>query len=172
MFFELIATFVAGLGAAGIVLLLGRLTGGRLPRWLTPLAAGAAMIGVAIWSEMTWGQRTAAALPESVEVAERVEESAWWRPWTYVWPQTTRMMAVDTASIRTNAAADNTRLVDLYLFARWQPATLVPQLVRCSEPARADVTDAALAEPQAADWRPVPADSDLIRLACKEPANG
>lgn len=172
MFLELIATFVAGLGAAGIALLLGRLSRGRLPRWSAPVAAGAAMIGVAIWSEMTWASRTAGGMPAGFEVAETVSHTAWWRPWTYVWPQTVRLMAIDTGSVRTNEAAPDTRLVDLYLFARWQPVNRVPQLLRCSEPARADVTDAALAEPLGADWRPLAEDSDLIRLACKEPSDG
>jgi hypothetical protein len=172
VFFELIATFVAGLGAAGVMLLVNRVLGGRLPKWTIPVAAGATMIGVAVWSEMTWGARTARSLPDSVEVAERVTDSAWWRPWTYVWPQTVRLVALDTESIRTNDTAEDTRLVDLYLFGRWRPTAFVPQLVRCSDPARADVTDAALADPGTAVWRPVSADSDLIRLACKEPANG
>lgn len=172
MFLELVATFVAGLGAAGLMLLLSRLTRGRLPRWTIPVAAGAAMIAVGVWLEMTWGRRTADNLPPTIEVAERVTDTAWWRPWTYIWPQTIRMVAVDTASIRTNEAAEDTRLVDLYLFQRWQPIRLVPQLVRCSDPARADVSDEALAEPQGAAWRSLSADSDIIRLACKEPANG
>ncbi len=172
MFLELVATFVAGFGAAGVVLLLNRITAGRLPGWAMPAAAGAAMIGVTIWSEMTWASRTVDGLPDGFEVAETVPNSAWWRPWTLVWPQTMRLMAVDTGSIRTNEAARDTRLVDLYLFARWQPVNRVPQLVRCSEPARANVTDAALAEPQGADWRPVPDNSNLIRLACKETSDG
>lgn len=172
MFLELIATFAAGLGAAGVVLLLNRITGGRLPGWAMPVAAGATMIGVAIWSEMTWADRTADALPDGIEVAETVTESAWWRPWTYLWPQTTRFIAVDMASIRTNPAARETRLLDLYLFARWQPVARVPQLVHCSMPGLADVTDASLAEPDAADWRPVAENDALLRLACKEMSNG
>ncbi len=172
MFLELIATFVAGFGAAGVVLLLNRITSGRLPRWAMPVAAGATMIGVAVWSEMTWADRTEETLPDGLEVAETVSRSIWWRPWTYARPQTVRMMAIDTTSIRTKDAADDARLVDIYLFERWQPPRLVPQLVRCSDPARADVTDATLAEPGSADWRPVPGDSTLIRLACKEPSNG
>ena len=33
MFVELIAAFVAGIAAAGVVMLVNRLLGGRLPRW-------------------------------------------------------------------------------------------------------------------------------------------
>ncbi len=168
MFLELIATFAAGLGAAGLCLLINLATGGRLPRWAMPVAAGAAMIGVTISSEMTWASRTVDGLPESIAVAETVSESAWYRPWTYVWPQATRLMAVDTATVRKNDAAPDTRLIELYLFARWQPTQQVPQLIDCATSARADVTDAALADPAAASWQPVPEGGDLIRLACEE----
>jgi len=168
MFLELIATFVAGLGAAGIVLLVNRLSRGRLPRWAMPVAAGAAMIGTAISSEMTWATRTASGLPDGVAVAETVSESAWYRPWTYLWPQGTRLMAVDTATVRSNEAAPDTRLIDLYLFARWQPTQRIPQLIDCIAGARADVSDAALADPSAAAWRPLSDQNTLIELVCKE----
>ncbi len=168
MFLELIAAFVAGLGAAGMVLLLNRATIGRLPRWAMPVAAGAAMIGMGIALEMTWAERTARGLPEGVAVAETVSESAWWRPWTYVWPQTTRMMAVDTDSVRSKDAAPDTRLVDVYLMARWQRTQRVAQLIDCAMGARADVTDAALADPAGAAWQDLPETSDLAQLVCEE----
>ncbi|MEL7115964.1 MAG: hypothetical protein AAGP08_10295, partial [Pseudomonadota bacterium] len=72
MFIELIATFVAGLGAAGLVLVINMLTKGRLPKWVMPVAAGAAMIGVAISNEYTWGARTADGLPDGLVVVEEV----------------------------------------------------------------------------------------------------
>ncbi|MYF88370.1 MAG: hypothetical protein F4186_02705, partial [Boseongicola sp. SB0676_bin_33] len=87
MLLELMAAFAAGLGAAGLVLMANFMTGGRLPRWSMPVAAGGAMIGMAISSEMTWAARTADGLPEGVAVAETVSASVWYRPWTYVWPQ-------------------------------------------------------------------------------------
>lgn len=168
MFLELIATFVAGLGAAGAVLLINLATGGRLPRWAMPVAAGAAMIGMAVTLEMTWAARTVQGLPEDVAVAQTVSENAWWRPWTYLWPQATRLMAIDTATVRTNDVAPDTRLVDVYLLARWQPTRRLPQLIDCTTGARADVNDAALADPASASWQPVPASSTLVELACKE----
>ena len=54
MFWELIAVFVAGFAGAGAVMLLNRVTGGRLPRWLMPLGAGAAMLVATISSEYGW----------------------------------------------------------------------------------------------------------------------
>ena len=168
MFLELIGTIFAGLGAAGVVLLINIVTRGLLPKWAMPVAAGGAMIAMSIFLEMTWANRTAETLPEGVVVAETLSETAWWRPWTYVWPQATRMMAVDTDTVRTNPDAPGTRLVDLYLFARWQPPARVAQLIDCEAKARADVTDAALADPGAADWLLLGDDNDLAEITCKE----
>ena len=39
MFIELIAVIFAGLACAGMAMLLNRVTGGRLPRWIVPVAA-------------------------------------------------------------------------------------------------------------------------------------
>ncbi len=169
MFLELIATFAAGAGAAGVVLILNMLTKGRLPRWAMPVAAGLAMIGVAISSEVSWGTRTAEGLPEGVVVVDEVQETAWYRPWSYLAPPTTRLVALDTQSVRTNADAPDLVLADLYLFARWRPSARVPQLLNCKDTTRADVTDATLSDPASATWRP--AETRLIAEACKESAD-
>ncbi|THH36106.1 hypothetical protein E4Z66_13695 [Aliishimia ponticola] len=170
MFFELIATFVAGLGGAGLVLALNAITGGRLPKWSMPVAAGLAMLAMTIGSEMTWGSRTAGNLPEGVSVVEEVTETAWWRPWTFLSPQVVRLITVDAGSAQTNPAAPDIRLVDMYLFARWQPAVRIGQLVRCAgAPARADADAAALKDPAAATWHPAP--PALTALVCKEIPN-
>ncbi len=166
MFLELIATFAAGIGAAGIVLILNRLTSGRLPGWAMPAGAGLAMLAVTVFMEMSWGARTIRALPQGVAVVETVQDKAWWRPWTYLAPQTVRLVTLDTASVRENPAAPGVRLVDLYLFARWQPPARVPQLVRCDPAGRADPSEAALADPASASWRA--AAPALTELACKE----
>ncbi|TRD15395.1 hypothetical protein [Palleronia caenipelagi] len=167
MFLELIATIFAGLGAAGVAMALNKFTGGRLPRWIAPVAAGAAMLGVTIWSEMTWAERITDGLPSGVVVAQEVSETAFYRPWTYIWPQTTRLVAVDVVTAKRNEAAPETRLVDLYLFGRWKPTSRVPQLIDCTTGQRADVTDATLANPRAAGWRAIDETSELNTLVCE-----
>ncbi|MEM0946514.1 MAG: hypothetical protein AAGK37_03840 [Pseudomonadota bacterium] len=169
MFLELIATFAAGAGAAGIVLILNMLTKGRLPRWAMPVAAGLAMIGVAISSEVSWGARTTEGLPEGVVVVDEVKETAWYRPWSFLAPPTTRLVALDTGSLQTNPDEPGIVLADLYLFARWRPSARVPQLLNCAETTRADVTDATLSDPDTATWRT--AEARLIKAACKENAD-
>ena len=167
MFFELIATFAAGIAAAGFALIANHLSGGRLPRWALPVAAGVAMLGYTVWSEYTWGPRTRAALPEGVEVLMTVEETRVWKPWTYVVPQTTRIMALDRESVQTNAQAPGILLADLYFFARWTPPAKRPQLVNCAEGARADVSGAALSDPSGATWRSMAEDDPLSEALCQ-----
>ena len=167
MFLELIATFAAGFATAGVVLLINLVTRGRLlPRWVMPVAAGGAMIAYAVWSEYTWAERTIAALPEGLSVVQTIEEKKAWKPWTYLAPQVTRLVAADTGTARKNPEAPGTQLVDLYFFGRWQAVNKVPQLIDCAAMARADVTDAALADPAAASWITLEASDPLIRTVC------
>lgn len=154
MFLELIATFAAGFGGAGIVLVLNLILGGRLPGWAMPVAAGLAMLAIAVASEYSWGSRTIAGLPEGVEVIEQIDQSKWYKPWTFIVPQTTRIIAVDTDNLRTKPEAADLSLADLYLFARWQPPVQVAQLIDCRGGQRADATVEALNSPSLAHWYP------------------
>jgi hypothetical protein len=167
MLFELFATFAAGIAAAGLALMAGHLSGGRLPRWFTPVAAGAAMLGYAVWSEYTWADRTIAGFPDGIEVLTTVEDSRVWKPWTYLVPQTTRIMALDREALQTKADAPGVVLADVYLFARWTPPAKRPQLVDCEAGARADVSSAALADPEAADWKNVGGEDPLMEALCR-----
>ncbi|MDP7149885.1 MAG: hypothetical protein QGI08_06265 [Paracoccaceae bacterium] len=166
MFLELIAVFAAGFGAAGLVLCLNIITRGRLPKWVMPVAAGAAMIGMSIWSEMSWADRTVAGFPDGLVVVEEISETAWWRPWTYLKPQTTRIMAVDLPSQRSNDANPAVVLVDVILFARWQPANAIPQFVDCELKKRAKVTERALADLSQANWQDFPEGNSLLPKLC------
>lgn len=156
VFLELIATFAAGFGGAGLALALNMLSGGRLPRWSMPVAAGLAMLAVAVASEYTWGSRTASGLPEGVSVVEEYTQTSAWKPWTYVVPQTMRMVALDRQSARRNADHPDIQLVDLYLLERWQPPAKLAQFVDCGSGTRADATDRNLADLSAARWHPAP----------------
>lgn len=167
MFFELIATFAVGIGAAGLALVVGHLSRGRLPRYAAPIVAGIAMLSYAIWSEYTWADRTVGALHESFEVLVSVEEAKIWRPWTYVVPQVTRLMVLDRAGVQTNPDAASILLADVYLFGRWAAPIKRPQLVDCTNDARADVTEAALADPSQAEWVTVGAEDPLIKALCQ-----
>ena len=113
MFFELIGTIIAGAAAALLVWAINRALKGRLPNWLVPAAAGAAMLLATISSEYSWYKRTAATLPAGMEIAQTVEEKAFYRPWTYARPYVSRFVAVDYAGARSHPDIEGQRIVDL-----------------------------------------------------------
>ena len=166
MFLELIATFAAALGAAGLVLLINKLTGGRLPKWVMPVAAGLTMITYAVWSEYSWANRTQAELPAGMVVVKPIEQQMFWKPWTYIKPQVAALVVLDHAGIKTRPENADIKLADLYVFARWRRTAVVPQFLDCARGMRADVSDAALADPTRAQWRPVEADDKVLEIAC------
>ncbi len=166
MFLELIATFTAALGAAGLVLLINKLTGGRLPKWVMPVAAGLTMIAYAVWSEYSWADRTQAELPTGMVVVKRIEQQVFWKPWTYIKPQVAALAVLDHAGMKTRPENTDIKLADLYVFARWRRTAVVPQFLDCARGMRADVSDAALADPTKAQWRPVAADDKVLEVAC------
>lgn len=175
MFWELIATLSAGLGAAGVALVLRALTLKKLPNWIIPVFAGAGMLGFQIYSEYTWFSHQRSLLPAGVEVVRTAQESSGWRPWSYLYPQTMRFIAADVKNAATNQQNPALVLVDLYFFERRMSARRVPQVIHCQQQARADFT-AELAIPTAADvvsagWHKLAADDRLLQLLCHEKAH-
>lgn len=163
MFIEIIGVFVAGFAGAGIALVLGKLSGGRLPRWSMPIGAGAAMLLAAIALEYSWYDRTADGLPDGMRVAETVTSQAAWRPWTYAFPMTDRFVAVDYATAQTNTQNPDLYLADLYFFGRWRPVTSVEVMIDCAEGRRADP---ALGDGSPPVWRAVGADDAIVATLC------
>ncbi|MBO6757245.1 MAG: hypothetical protein JJ902_13020 [Roseibium sp.] len=170
MFVELIATFVAGLAAAGLVMLVNKVLGGRLPRWFTPVGAGAAMILTTIANEYGWYPRTKNTLPDEVVVAETVENTAFYRPWTYIWPFVERFAAIDTATIQTHPGQPGVKLADVYFFGRWSPVNKLPVLADCPGQRRAALADAVTFQKDGtvngADWIKVSADDPIVSTIC------
>jgi hypothetical protein len=170
MLFEFVATIVAGFGAAGVALLLRKLSGGRLPSWIVPIAVGGAMLGYAIWSEYSWFGRSVAGLPEGVVVVSQGESSAPWRPWTYLAPMTDRFVALDTRSVQTNDAAPDQRIAETYFFARWNPTRRISAVFDCDGLRRAPMVEGLAMDEDGritdADWVDVPADDPALRAVC------
>lgn len=172
MFFELMGTVLAGLATALLVFAIRRFAPDRVPRWLIPAAAGAAMIAAAISNEYGWYERTASRLPAGFEVANTIEEQAVWRPWTYLVPLTSRFVAVDRASVRTNDDVAGQRIVDLYFFGRWTPVHTVPVLFDCNAGRTAtlvqDVQFGEDGQVAGADWSPIASDDPVFMTACED----
>lgn len=172
MFFELIGTIVAGATAALLVWAINRTLKDRLPKWLIPAAAGAAMLAATISSEYSWYARTVATMPEGIVVAQTIEETALYRPWTYTAPFISRYVAVDQVSTRTHPDQPDQRLVDLVFYGRWTRTAKVPMLFDCAENRRADVVDGiSFGEDGAvanAQWFPLAPTDPLLRTACED----
>lgn len=170
MFLELIGTIFAGFAFAGIVMVLNKVTGGRLPRWMTPVAAGLGMIGMTITSEYSWYDRTRDTLPEGMTVIQEVESRALYRPWTYAVPFVDRFAAIDAGSVRTNEQVPEQRLVELYFFGRWAPVSKLPVVVNCKEFSRANLADGAEFADDGrllnADWIDVTASDPIVEATC------
>ncbi|PXA71572.1 hypothetical protein [Vibrio sp. 11986-1-5] len=171
MFWELIATFSAGLGAAGIALLLRAITLKKLPKWIIPVFAGAGMLGFQIYSEYNWFSHQRSLLPAGVEVIRTAQESSGWRPWSYLYPQTLRFVAADVNNASVNQRYPALVLVDLYFFERRMSARRVPQVVDCEAGARADFSDdlliPATAENITSGWHKLATDDRLLLLLCQ-----
>jgi hypothetical protein len=171
MFIELIATVFAGIACAGVAMLLNRVTGRRLPKWLTPVAAGLGMLAMTVSNEYTWFDRTAAELPEGIEIAMTVENQSWFRPWTQAYPYVERFVAVDTGTARTNAAVPDQRLANLYFFGRWSPIDQAPVLFDCAEARSAVLIDGAAFGVDGtitdAQWEAMPEDDPILTLVCE-----
>jgi len=171
MFLELIAVIFAGFALAGLVMLLNKLTRGRLPRWAAPVAAGIGMITATIYSEYGWHDRTAAALPEGFVIAQSIENQSLYRPWTYIVPYYDRIAAIDTQSLQGHASHPEQKLATLYFFGRWAPVNKVQAAMDCRGWRRALVTSttvfAADGTIAGLDWVQASESDALLRIACK-----
>lgn len=141
MLYEFIATIAAAFGLAGVALIithLMKLAGKKTPKWLIPSFAAIGIFGFQIHQEYNWYNQQVEQLPEGVRVVKTIEESAWFRPWSYVKPQTVRFIAVDRDNASRQMNNENIYLVNLYLFERRMSVQQVPQVIDCAAPARAD----------------------------------
>lgn len=171
MFLELIAVIFAGMAGGGLMAIIIKFSGSRLPKWLTPVAAGGAMIAATVSSEYSWYSRTAATLPEGFQVLETVETNAFYRPWTYVVPLTERFVALDTASVQTNSAQPDLRLAQVYFYGRWSPLNRLNVAADCGTGSRAALTDGISFDDsgsiEGAQWVTAPEEDTLLSAVCE-----
>lgn len=95
MIWHLVAVFITGLGCGGIAFLAMRISRGRLPTWIVPVAAGVGMLGYQIYYDYSWFDFKQSQLPEGAVVIESSRTSISWKPWTYLLPLTTRFSLID-----------------------------------------------------------------------------
>lgn len=135
MLWTLIAIGISGLGAAGIAMLLRKLTGNRLPKWIIPAFGGLGMLAYQIYYEYSWFEHQLQRQPaESVLVASETGEVLW-RPWTYYWPLTNAFTVLDSKSLqRQDASGNNVVAFNLYRFEKQHidRVSHQPHLLNCT----------------------------------------
>ncbi len=135
MLWTIIAVAVSGLGAAGIALLLRKLSGNRLPKWLIPVFAGAGMLAYQISWEYSWFEHQSARQPEGALVVATEQNPEIWRPWTFHFPMTNAYTVLDTTRID-KRLVDNDTVASfmLYRFEKQHVDRVVPQayLLNCT----------------------------------------
>lgn len=180
MLYEFIATMAAGFGLAGVALLithLSKLAGKRAPRWLVPLFAAIGIFAFQIHQEYNWYSQQVARLPAGVHVVKTAEQSTWFRPWSYIKPQTLRFIAADSGNARAQISNQDIYLVNLYLFERRRSVQQIPQIIDCRAPARADyfrpekIGELTIEEhvDQTSQWRALSKDDPLFINICSKP---
>ncbi|WP_157315205.1 hypothetical protein [Chitinibacter sp. GC72] len=171
MIWELIATVVAGVGAAGIALFLHRLKPTRFPRYLIPFFAGAGMLGFSIYGEYSWFKHTENRLPQGVKVVHVVDGSSWWRPWSFVAPHKLQFVALDTNSRTENTLNPEFIRIDLYFFEYRHPTRMLRQIVDCQRKKRTAFSENLVLPPTGAvsgsEWQALAVDDKIYQLSCQ-----
>lgn len=171
MFFNLLATFMIGVLAASVVFVLIRASGGRLPKWLMPVAAGAAMLGYNIWNEYTWYARTVATLPAKFVLADAAAPSASpLSPWTYAVGRVESFRVLDTTTAARNPKRPGYVIAQLYRLQRLSPAAKTSVILDCNGRQVADITPSTTFDddgfPTNVTWSAIPSASRLPDLLC------
>ncbi len=116
MIWTVIAMVAAGLGAAGIALILRKITGNLLPKWIIPVFAGAGMLGYQISWEYAWFDHQQQRLPaESVVVATETTPNTW-RPWTHTFPMITAFTVLDSNAVAQQRLNEDTIVARFMLY--------------------------------------------------------
>ncbi|WP_166252443.1 hypothetical protein [Marinobacter salicampi] len=116
MFWNLVATVFAGLGAAGIALGIRSITFKKAPKWIIPVFAGLGMMAYQVYIEYTWFDHMQARLPEGTVVVSSQEEQIFYRPWSYAFPQITSFTVLDKQSISRDLPDQDVVRFELYHF--------------------------------------------------------
>ena len=171
MIWEFVATISAGLGAAGIMMMI-RLFVKKLPKWLVPAAAGLGMIGFQVYSEYTWFDHTRSLLPASAMVVAEVPESTFYKPWSYVKPQVLKFVAIDSTKTASVGESGQVLQTNLYFFERRMSAQTWPILINCQTRLQANAPQQNNGEPLSVDadaWSKTDYSEKIALAICPKP---
>ncbi|WP_413205603.1 hypothetical protein [Rhodospirillum sp. A1_3_36] len=140
MLFDLIVVACVGLAAAGLLMLVFRITGRKAPKTLLLVTVGVTVILFNSWNRYTWADRIAAALPKDVAVIQRIPSESPFEPWTYIFPQDSGLVIFDKPETRTNPDYPQKVWVQLLLIGRDEPEPLkLQRIVDCASKSWASV---------------------------------
>lgn len=159
MFWEIIATVIAGLGSAGIVLS-ARLLIKKLPKWLVPAGAGLGMLGFQVYSEYTWFEHTRSMLPKTATVVASTGVPAFYKPWSYYHAPVLKFITVDKNNVSPTDTPDILQ-TNLYFFERREPAQTMSILVNCKDGVQSDLTTSSTP-----NWGKLPFTDDIVKAIC------
>ncbi|MCW1932457.1 hypothetical protein [Pararhodobacter zhoushanensis] len=170
MLIDFVGSLATGFGLMGIVLLVNRLIlRNRIDRWIYPATVAFGMVAFTIWAEYTWPSRTITAQPQ-LALASENGEAVFYRPWTFIWPQVTRMTAINLAETRTHPDQPGMVMTQVVFIGRWEPTRGVVVIYDCVNNARADVVEGVAMNAdgtlEGAEWFPLDADNPVLRTAC------
>lgn len=169
---EFIITVLVGAVAAVLTLGARGVVPCRLPLWAPAAAAALAMAAFTLWSDYGWAMRARADLPETAVVADTWRTTNPVRPWSYVVPLTTRLVAVDSGASRRHPDRGDIVLARVLRKARRGPDYGVRVMFDCTGGRRADLLAGTSFEETAtlreARWRDVPAGDPVLRTVCDE----
>ncbi|WP_447928040.1 hypothetical protein [Vreelandella sp. EE27] len=169
MIWHLVAAVFAALAAAGVGLILRKLSRGRLPKWIVPVMAGLGMLGYQIHVEYSWFDHKKAQLPASTEVVDSATGTEIWRPWTFFFPMTTRFSVIDQQSIQ--RSGENAELAEfmLYHFERHHTDLVIPKayVLNCESRELVPLDDDS-GEPELQGMRTLRSTSELLEAACRQ----
>lgn len=172
MILDIVAALSAGAGVAGVVMMLRWMLRGRLPRWTIPAAVGAGIIAFSIWSEYSWYPRVTGALPSGVPVVLAPADPSPLRPWTYVFPLTTRFVALDRTTMATSAENPAIRRAEAMVVQRWHSTNRIPMGFDCAQGRQATLGEGAELSPDGtltgAPWLEVGTEDVMQKAACRE----
>lgn len=169
MIFELIGGLSAGLGLLGMVFLLNRLLGGRIPGWVYPASVAVGLLGFTIWAEYSWAERALGAQPQ-LRLADTVADPSPLRPLSYIRTPVNRLRAIDLSRTMVHDEQPDLVRTMVVSMARWEPVRAVEVVFDCAAAAMAPlgggVTMSADGTLEGATWLQMEAGDGVLRTAC------
>lgn len=176
MTLDLLGALAAGLGLLGIALMINRwILRSFFGRWLYPATVAAGILAFTVWSEYSWPSRALTSQPALVLAAHN-HHSVVYRPWTFVWPQQTQLITVNTAMTDRHAANPALVMTQLVLIGRWQPLRTVVAIFDCANHASVAVDETTRLNPdgtlEGATWTELGAGDPVLLTVCAAAEGG